>query len=338
MKRYIIHRVALLLVTLLGVLTVTFVVSRLLPGSPLTALLGPKPSAEQVEAARLALGLDQPVWSQYLSYLRGVVSGDLGISLSSGQPVIEDIFRRMTATVELVTLSIILAIAIGLPTGITAAVRRNSLFDHLSRTLAVAGMAAPVFFLGIVLQMLLHGNAGLLPLQGRMDSLTLLDHPFSKVTGFYLIDTALAGDWPAWRSAASHLVLPVLTLALATVAIIVRVSRNTMVEVLGSDHIRTAHAYGLSATTIHYRYALKATLIPFLTIVGLTYGYMLGASVIVEYVFDWPGLGSYIVQGLIRNDFPAVMGTTLFLSTTYLGLNLLIDLLYFRVDPRLHAS
>jgi peptide/nickel transport system permease protein len=337
-KRYIAQRVALLLVTLLGVLTVTFVVSRLLPGSPLTAMLGPKPTAEQVELARQALGLDKPVWQQYLIYLGDVIGGDLGTSLRTRQPVVEDIGRRMTATLELVTLAIILAVGIGLPVGVTSAVRRNSLFDHLARSISIAGLAAPVFFLGIMLQMLFHGGAGLFPLQGRMDGLVLLDHPFPTVTGLFLVDTLLAGNWVAFRSAASHLALPVLTLTLATVAVVVRVSRNTMVEVLNADHIKTARAYGLSRSTIHYRYALKATLIPLLTIVGLTYGYMLGGSVIVEFVFDWPGLGRYIVQGLISSDFPAVMGTTLFLSATYLGVNLTIDLLYYRIDPRLSLS
>lgn len=328
----------MLVVTLIGVLTVTFVVSRLLPGSPLTAMLGPKPTAEQVELARQTLGLDRPIWEQYLRYLTDVVSGDLGVSLRTKQPVIKDIALRMTASIELVTLAIFAAVLVGLPIGITSAVRQNSLFDHLARTLSIAGVAAPVFFLGIMLQMLLHGGAGWLPLQGRMDGLVSLDHPFPAITGFFLIDTVLAGDWIAFRSAASHLVLPVLTLTLATVAIVVRISRNTMVEVLSADHVRTARAYGLSRHTIHYRYALKATLIPLVTIVGLTYGYMLGASVIVEFVFDWPGLGRYIVRGLISNDFPAVMGTTLFLATTYLGINLVIDLLYYRIDPRLSLS
>ncbi len=338
MKRYVAQRLILLLVTLLGVLTVTFVVSRLLPGSPLTALLGPKPTAEQVAQAREALGLDQPVWRQYLLYVGDVLKGDLGTSLRTRQPVIEDIGRRMTATLELVTLATLLAVGIGLPVGVASAVRRNSLFDHLARSISIAGVAAPVFFLGIMLQMLLHGGAGLLPLQGRIDGLVSLDHPFPAVTGLFLIDTLLAGNWTAFRSAASHLVLPVLTLTFATVAIVVRVSRNTMVEVLNADHVKTARAYGLPSSTIHYRYALKATLIPLLTIVGLTYGYMLGGSVIVEFVFDWPGLGRYIVQGLISSDFPAVMGTTLFLSATYLGVNLVIDLLYYRIDPRLSVS
>ncbi|MGO1118285.1 ABC transporter permease [Rhodovibrionaceae bacterium A322] len=338
MKRYFLQRVLLLLAILIGVLTVTFVVSRVLPGSPLTAMLGPKPTAEQVAAAESALGLNQPIWEQFARYIWQVVQGDFGQSLKTGQPVIEDLALRFTATLELVTLSILLAVLIGLPIGITSAVRRNQPVDHLSRGLSLTGVAAPVFFLAILLQLFFHGWLNLLPLQGRIDSLVLLDHAFPRVTGFYLIDSLLAGQFQAFGSALAHLALPVLTLTLATLAIVVRVSRNTMVEVLASDHIRTARAYGLPAALIHYRYAFKATLIPFLTIVGLTYGYMLGGSVIVEYVFDWPGLGGYIVGALFTNDFPAVMGATVVLSASYLFVNLLVDLLYFWVDPRLSVA
>jgi len=323
---------------LLGVLAITFFLSRVLPGSPVEMMLGAKPTAAQIEAARHELGLDQSLPEQFVLYVADALHGDLGTSLRTRQPVARDLVQRATATMELVTLAMVLAVVIGVPLGVTSAVRRGSWRDHGARVFSIAGMALPVFLIGMLLQMLFYGALGWLPLQGRIDGNVLLDHAFPNVTGFYLVDTALAGDWTAFASAAAHLALPVATLTLAALATVTRIARNMMVEALGEDFVRTAQAYGLPATTIHYRYALKATLIPMLTVIGLTYGYLLGGSVVVEYVFDWPGLGSYVVGALINNDFPAVMGVTLLLATMYLLVNLVVDLLYYAVDPRLRSS
>jgi len=252
--------------------------------------------------------------------------------------VLADLLDRAAATFEVVTIALVLVVVVGVPLGVVSAVRENSPLDHAARTVSIAGVALPAFFVGMLLQMLFYGKLGWLPLQGRIDAEILLDQPFDRVTGLYLVDTLLAGEWDAFASAASHVALPVLTLAIASLAVVTRISRNMMVEVLGEDFVRTARAYGVPARSIHYRYALKATLIPMLTVIGLTYGYMLGGSVVVEYVFDWPGLGGYVVNAIIDNDFPAVMGVTLFLSTLYLTINLGVDLLYFAVDPRLRAA
>ena len=338
MTRYVAQRLAMMVGILFGVLSVTFALSRVLPSSPIETMLGHRPSPAQIEAARHALGLDLPLHEQFIQFLGDAVQGDFGVSLRTGQPVIEDIIERTGATFELTTLAVILVILVGIPLGVLSAVRRNTMLDHGARGLAIAGVALPVFLIGMLLQMAFYGGLGWLPLQGRLGAEILLDYPFERVTGLYIVDTALAGQWTAFGSALGHLALPVLTLSIACLAIITRVTRNMMVEVLGEDYIRTARAYGLPRRVIYFRYALKPTLIPMLTVIGLTYGFLLGGSVVVEFVFDWPGLGGYVVGAITKNDFPAVMGVTLSLATIYLTLNLIIDLTYYLVDPRLRAS
>ncbi|OEY67482.1 ABC transporter permease [Marinobacter sp. X15-166B] len=335
MKIYLIQRLAQMLVILLGVLMLTFVLSRILPGSPVEMMLGHRPSPEQIEAVRTELGLDKPIAMQFMVYLKGLAQGDLGTSLHTGQPVTSDLFNRFGATFELTTIALLLVVVMGIPLGVVSAVRQNTLSDHLVRSGSIAGMALPVFLIAMLLQMLFYGQLGWFPLQGRINAEIALDYPFAQRTGLYLVDTLLAGQWPAFKSAVLHLVLPVFTLVMASIAVVTRITRNTMVEVLQQDHIRTLQAYGVSRRRIYYRYALKATLIPLLTVIGLAYGYMLGGSVVVEFIFDWPGMGGYAVGGITRNDFPAVMGVTLLLAVIYLSMNLVIDLLYHLVDPRL---
>lgn len=338
MTKYVAQRLLMMIAILLGVLTITFLLSRVLPGSPVEMMLGHRPTVDQIEQAKAELGLDRPLYEQYVHYIWDLAHGEMGKSLRTGRPVLEDVLTRMTATFELTTLAVIIVILAGIPLGVLSAVKQNSLLDHGARTFSIAGVALPVFLIGMLLQMLFYGGLHWFPLQGRINSEVLLDYEFPRVTGLYLIDTIIDGNWEAFASSASHLVLPVLTLALASLAVVARITRNTMIEALGQDFIRTAFAYGLPKRTVYFRYALKATLIPLLTVIGLTYGFMLGGSVVVEYVFDWPGLGSYVVGAITRSDFPAVMGVTLFLSAMYLTINLVIDLLYYVVDPRLRMS
>ena len=338
MGRYVAQRLLLMAGILLGVLVVTFALSRVLPGSPVEMMLGHRPTQEQIDQAKIQLGLDRPIHEQFLLYIGDIAQGDFGISLRTGQPVLADVTERMAATFELTTLAVLLVVLLGIPLGVLSAVRQNSLLDHAARGFSVAGMALPLFLIAMLLQMVFYGGLQWFPLQGRLSSEVLLDFPFERVTGLYLIDTLLDGQWTAFKSAASHLVLPVLSLTIASLAVVTRITRNTMIEALDQDFIRTAKAYGLPKSAIYFRYALKATLIPMLTVIGLTYGFMLGGSIIIEYVFDWPGLGGYVVGAILKNDFPAVMGVTLFLATMYLTINLIIDLLYFVVDPRLQAS
>lgn len=332
--KMLLSRLLLMLVTLFGVLLIVFLISRWLPGSPVELMLGAKPTTEQIAQARLELGLDQPLVKQFGLYLADIVQGDLGTSLRTGKSVASDIGLRLGATFELVTLSLLLAVLLGIPLGVMAARTQDRWPDHLVRVLAVSAVGLPVFFLGILMQIIFSGWLQWAPLQGRVDPQVLAEQPMDAVTGLLLIDTVLAGHWAAFQSALAHLALPVMTLGLATVAVVLRVTRNLMVEVLGSAYIRTAHAYGMSRSWIHWRFALKPVLIPLLTVIGLTWGYMLGGSVIAEYVFGWPGIGQYVVDSVISNDFPAVMGVTLVLATAYLSVNLIVDMLYLLLDPR----
>lgn len=338
MARYIAQRLILLVGTLIGVLTVTFFLTHILPGSPEAMILGRRPTVEQIEIVRKQLGLDQPLYIQYVRFIGEIAQAKFGKSFLTNQPVLKDIGERLMATVELTTLAMIAIIILGIPIGVLSAVKANKPIDHVVRTLSVMGVALPSFMLGMMLQMLFYGYLRWLPLQGRMTSTVLLDHPFPSVTGLYLVDTLLAGDTFAFRDAAGHIVLPLLTLTLALLPLVARTTRNLMVEVLSEEYVRTNFAYGLPRRRIYFRYALKATLIPLLTVIGLTYGYLLGGAVVAEYVFDWPGIGSYVVRAIIQSDYPAAIGVTMFLAAAYLIINLLVDLLYFVVDPRLRTQ
>jgi peptide/nickel transport system permease protein len=338
MTRYVIQRLILLVGTLLGVLTITFVLTHILPGSPVEIMLGHQPTQEQIAAATHRLGLDLPLWRQYLRFVGEIARGEFGQSFLTNRPVLVDIGERLMATVELTSLAVICIVVIGVPIGVLSAVKANSPVDHLVRSLTVAGVALPGFMLAMLLQMAFYGRLGLLPLQGRMASAILLDHHFPAVTGLFLVDTLLAGDLVAFRDAALHILLPLATLTLANLPLVARTTRNLMVEALNEDYVRTAFAYGLPRRDVYFRYTLKATLIPLLTVIGLTYGYLLGGAVVAEYVFDWPGIGAYVVRAITQSDYPAAIGVTLFLAAAYLTINLIIDLLYFVVDPRLRHA
>ncbi len=311
MIKYVAQRLIMMVGILFGVLTITFILSRVLPGSPEALMLGARPNAEQMAAARVKLGLDQPIYVQYVRFLGDTVRGDFGKSLRTGQPVLTEIHNRVGVTLEMTTLAIIIVVLAGIPIGVLSAVHKNSWIDNIARAGAVGGVALPAFMVAMILQIVFYGGLDWLPLQGRIHSEILLDVPFPQVSGLFLVDTVLAGEWRAFQSALSHLILPTLTLAIVTLASVTRITRNMMVEVLSEDYIRTAFAYGLPRRSIYYRHALKATLIPMLTVIGLTYGYLLGGAVIVEFIFDWPGLGGFMVFSILQNDFPTVLGTTL---------------------------
>ena len=337
MFRYVIGRIATLFLILLGMLLATFVISRILPGSAVEMTLGRRATEEQIEAARKAMGLDRPAIEQFLIYLRDILQGDFGISLLTKRPVLTEIAERFPATLELVFYSVLTVALAGIPLGVAAALKKNSVSDYSIRASAAIGAALPTFLTAMILQLVFAGWLGWLPLQGRIDDLILLDHEFPARTGFYTFDALLAGQWAAFGSAIYHLVMPVAALAIGGMAIVLRLTRGMMIEALGQEFIVTARAYQLSPWKINFRYALRAAMVPLLTVIGLTIGYMLGVSVVVEYVFDWPGIGGFVVGAITRADYPAVMGVTLVLSVFYLIVNLAIDLLHFSVDPRLNA-
>lgn len=332
------QRLLLMVGIILGVVAISFVLSRVLPSSPAELMLGGRPSAERIAAAEVELGLDQPLLVQFLKYVGELSQGEFGNSLRTGRPVLTEVSERIGATFELTTIAIVFVMLLGVPLGVLSAVRQNSALDNFARAISVAGVAIPSFMLAMVLQMVFYGELGWLPLQGRLDPLVSLDSPIYPITRLHLIDGLLTGNWDGFFSALAHIALPILTLVVLLLATVTRITRNMMVEVLKEEYIRTAFAYGVPKSSIYYRHALKATLIPMLTIVGLTYGQLLGGAVVVEYIFDWPGLGGFLVFSIIENDYPASLGTTLFLAGIYLMINLIVDLLYFAVDPRLRAQ
>jgi peptide/nickel transport system permease protein len=338
LTRYVVKRFGLAALVLVGVMTISFVIGRVLPASPVELLLGAKPTAEQVERMTRELGLDRPLHRQYTRFVGELLRGELGRSFRSGRPVLTEVTERAGASIELVTLSLILAVAVGIPLGVLLAVRNGRRFEVALRLLTVTGGALPTFFIGLLLQLVFFGFMGWLPLNGRLGAEIAIDHPFPRATGIYLIDALWHGDAAAFTSVLAHLVLPVVTLAFSSVAVIARVTGNLLIEVLHSDYIRTARAYGLPPRLIHYKLALRPALTSVLTVVGLTYGFLLGNSVFVEFVYDWPGLGEYALRAVLESDYPAVMGVTLVLSGAYLLVNLVIDLINFAVDPRLEPT
>lgn len=323
----------------LWVLTmVTFFLTTIAPTDPAGLWIGPRPKPGQMERARKLLGLDKPAHIRYLHYLNNLVHGDFGISIRTRQPMIEELKRYFPATIELVTVSIIISLIIGIPLGIYTAFHRESISDHAGRIFSLSGVAVPIFWLGMMFQLGFSSGWEILPLQGRISSYVFLTNPVTSKTGFYLIDTILTGNWIAFKDALIHMILPAVTLSFASLAFIVRITRSSMIEVMNEDYIRTAKAYGVGEKLIRYKYALKNGLIPVVTVVGLAYAYELGGSILVESIFDWPGMGRFMWLSIINNDYPGIMGVTIFFAVICCTINLIVDLVYALIDPRVRTA
>lgn len=330
--RGVLWRLAASLPALAAVIVVTFVLTRVLPGDPAIYFAGPTASAESIAQIRAAMGLDRPLPEQFWSYINALTRGDLGTSLTTGQPVLTDIVQRLPASAELTLCALLLATSVAIPLGVLAAVRQGSLVDHLCRVVVTAGVSLPVFFTGLILVYVFYFLLGWAPAPlGRLDAFASAP-PF--VTGFYLVDTALVGDWETWRSAAAQIVLPACTMGLFALAPIARITRASMLAVLGSDFIRTARASGLASSAVILTYALRNALLPVVTTLGMVFSFLLGANVLVEKVFAWPGIGGYAVEALIASDNAPVQGFVLTMAILYVLLNLAIDMVNRALDPR----
>jgi peptide/nickel transport system permease protein len=333
MARFFLRRLTFLVFVLFGVTVVTFAISHVVPGDPARLLAGPRASASQLRQIRTELGLDRPLTDQYFRYVRQLAQGDLGNSLVTGRPILTELADRLPATLELMFCALLCSLAIGIPLGAFAATRKGNWIDHLIRAGAAAGVSVPAFWLAPLLILLFYSKLGWLPGSGRLD----VDQP-ATVTGFLLIDTLLAGDGRAFVDAISHLALPVLTLALLDAGAVARLVRGQMIEVLGEEYIRTARASGLPPRMVIIRHALRNALIPLITVLGLSIAQMLYGSVIIESLFAWPGTGNYVVTAIFNLDFPVVMGFALLASVAYVGVNLIVDLLYMALDPRIREA
>ena len=321
-----------LLLVMIGVCAITFIISHLIPGDPARLLAGDRASDEMVQHMRHQLGLDLPLWQQFIHYVGDLLRGDLGTSIRTGRPVLADLRLFFPATLELALCALLLALLIGVPLGVLSAVYRNRWLDHLVRLLAITGISTPAFWLGLGVIVLFYGHLNLLPGGGRLDD--WLDPP-THVTGFYLIDALLAGDGEAFFNSLRHLILPALTLAFVHLGIVARQIRSAMLEQLSEDYIRTARASGLPGWRIVLTHALPNALIPSITVLGLALGDLLYGAVLTETVFSWPGMGAYVVASIQALDFPAVMGFAVVVSFAYVLVNLLVDLLYLWIDPRI---
>ena len=331
MRRYAIRRGLTIVPVLLGVSLLVFSFIHLIPGDPALTMLGERATPEKVAEVRARLGLDRPIWQQYVLYIGKALRGDLGVSIIRGDPVASDLLRRFPATVELATASMVVAIALGIPIGVASAVWRNSLLDSLARLGALTGVSMPIFWLGLVLAWFFGVQLRILPTGFRLSSGTA----FVPWTNFVILDALLQGDGPALADAVRHLILPALALATIPLAVIARMTRASMLEVLSREYIRTAEAKGLSRRVVILRHALRNALLPVLTVVGLQVGRLLAGAILTETIFSWPGIGLWVYESIESRDYAIVQGVTLFIAVIVVGVNLLTDVLYAAVDPRI---
>jgi len=322
--------------SLIGVVIVTFLLTRALPGDPAAYFAGPAADKQVIEDIRKKLGLDKPLIEQFFRYSSDLAQGDFGNSLTTGQPVVTELRNRLPASAELTLLGLLVSVAIAIPLGIVAATKSGSWIDHLCRVTTTAGVSLPVFFTGLVLVYVFYFKLGWAPAPlGRLD--VFASAP-PTVTGFYTIDSVIARDWEALRSALSQLILPTATLAIFSLAPIARMTRASMLAILASDFVRTARASGLSPRTVIVTYAFRNAMLPVITTLSMTFSFLLGANVLVEKVFAWPGIGSYAVEALIASDFAPVQGFVLTMAIMYVLINLIIDILYGVIDPRMRQE
>lgn len=333
MWSYVLRRLLGLVPVLFGITLLVFLFLQLIPGDPAQAILGERGTPEQLAALREKLGLNKPLYVQYLTFVKNILTGDLGTSAVSTIPVVEELKRRWPATFELALAATLVAVVFGIPVGILAAVRKNSLLDTLSMSLSLVGVSMPVFWLGLLLVYLFAVNLHWLPTGGRLSTDLAID--FRPITGFLVLDGMLALKPQVLMDALRHLILPALTLGTIPLAILTRITRSAMLEVLSQDYVRTARAKGLAERQVILKHALKNALLPVVTIIGLQFGTLLGGAILTETIFSWPGIGSYIYEGILNRDYPVVQAGVLVVATVFVLVNLLVDLSYALLDPRI---
>ncbi|MCJ8521128.1 peptide/nickel transport system permease protein [Pseudorhizobium tarimense] len=321
--------------TMLGIAVLTFVITNIAPGDPARLVAGPNATEDMVDTIRVEYGLDRPMIEQFGIYMKDLITGDFGTSIVTTRPVLDELLRYAPATIELVVVAMILGVALGVPLGMLSAVYKDGPIDHVTRILSISGVALPAFWFGILMQLYFSVDLGWLPVSGR---LPLVTRPPDMVTGSLLLDALIAGNLETFRTALSHIILPAVVLSFPCLASILRVNRSEMIEVLQSDYITAARAHGISAGRIIAVYSLKNALLPTLAMIGLRFGWMLGSTVLVETVFDWPGIGLYAVSSALASDFKPVIGVTLLIGFLFIIANTLVDLAYAWIDPRLRRA
>ncbi len=332
MFQFILKRIAIVIPTFIGITLLTFALIHLIPGDPIEIRMGERGLSPEVHAQmKKQLGLDQPLYIQYVDYLQGITQGDLGNSFKNNEPVMTEFLSLFPATVELATFAILFAVIIGIPVGILAAVKRGSVFDHTVMAVSLTGYSMPIFWWGLLLMLVMSVQLDITPVSGRIGAEFWIDN----VTGFMLIDSWLSGESGAFKSAVSHLILPSVVLGTIPLAVISRMTRSSMLEVLGEDYIRTARAKGLAPLRIIIVHALRNALIPVVTVIGLIIGQLLSGAILTETIFAWPGIGKWVIEAIRARDYPVVQGAVLIIATIIIVVNLFVDLMYGVVNPRI---
>ncbi len=337
MFRFLLKRLALTIPTFFALMFITFVMVRLVPGDPIEVRMGERGiSPERLAQLRQEMGLDQPVWKQFLDYVNALLHGDFGTSIVSKSPVLHEFLTLFPATLELTLTAMIFAVAVGVPAGVIAASRRGGIYDQTLMGLALTGYSMPIFWWGLILVLVMSNTLGLTPVSGRVD---LIKFYYQPVTGVMLIDSILSGQKGAFMDAVRHLILPMIVLGTVPLAVIARMTRSSMLEVLEEDYVRTARAKGLSWTRVVGVHALRNALIPVVTVIGLQVGGLLAGAVLTETIFSWPGVGKWLIESINRRDYPALQGGIMLIATIVILVNLFIDMLYGLINPRIrHAK
>lgn len=325
-------RVALILPTLFGVTLVMFVISYILPGNPALVRLGGTPAISQLKEMEEKMGLDKPVYIQYLIFMSQLLSGDLGQCWMTGRPVIDDLMIRFPATLELALAGFLIMIIVGIPLGVVSAMKRNKLIDHVTRVVSIGGVSIPLFWLGLVVVYVFYFILRWFPAPaGRLDP--GIDSP-THVTGMFILDSLVTGNWTTLNSSTAHIILPAVTLGFVNLAPVSRMVRSAMLDILGSDYIRAERAAGIPENQIH-RDALRNAMIPVLTLLGLSFGYLMAGIIVLEQVFSWPGIGLYALQAIATNDHNPMQAYILIMTAVFILTNLVVDVLYASIDPRI---
>ena len=333
MLAYIVRRVLMMVPVILGVFLLSFFLARVIPGNPALMMLGPQAPPSRLHALEIQMGLNLPIWDQLWRYVVAVLHGNFGTSIVTGDPVLVDLETRFPATVELAVASIVIGLAVAIPLGILSAIHKDSWVDYLGHLISLSGVSMPTFWFGILLILAFFTVLRVAP--PPLGDLGVAYSPPPAVTHIVVLDALIAGQWPVFWSALNQLILPAITLSTGTIAIMVRMIRSSMLEVMEQDYVRTAHAKGVPPTRIYLVHVLKNALVPLITVFGLQLGYLLGGAVLVETVFSWPGVGSYVSNAILANDYAPVETFALLSAIFYSVINLLVDVLNAAVDPRI---
>ena len=333
MLSFITRRLLLGILTIFGVILITFILVRVIPSDPAAQWVGGRATPKQVAAAREELGLDKPVYVQFEHYIKDLLRGNLGYSLMTHQPVVEELKKRFPATLELVFISCIIALLIGIPLGLISAKDKNSWIDHFSRFFSIGAISIPTFWLALVLQLIFFMILGLLPSGGQLSMKIKLFQNVPHITGFIFLDSIITGNFAILKDFLKHLILPAICVGAYTIGLVARMTRSALLEILSEDYIKAARSYGLPERLILYSYALKNSLGPTITAVTLAMGYALMNTFLVESVFSWPGIGKYVADAVVCLDYPAIMGVTILAACAYILLNLVADII-ISLDPR----